>query len=428
MFGKGCRVRSVGIGPPSRWGMSRIVCWVLLTWKPIIAEAAEIIPEWTDPRAEAVGGAYGPIVNDENAAYSNPAGLANSHSPRSKDKLHRFVFPGLVIQADDSLRQSLKKHKRDINASLEEQAAQTLAGSSRAMSVASYTAVIFGASKRPTTFLLGFPVRSWYEWKPSEQDGVTTLQQTSFSMYGVNVGVAGRSAIGRVSAGLVARPHLRSATQTQWTQADQATTKELIKAAKSKSTRSTFIPVDVGFLFTAADFWLPTLSIAARNIPTGCISDYTSRYNGKVYSVCGTKGSYTSETGEFQELRLQPAELRGGFSISPRFKISSSQRMNLRLSGEVYPIPVKSGSNYYGEPELPLNRLLHAGAEVSFGSIFDEKGIALFGGLRKGQTSYGISLQMLGLALQYSSFLVDVGTDKEPQIEKRHLLGFGIDF
>ena len=99
--------------------MKRII-WPLIAmsgWFGIMAFSAfaQEIPENYDPVNPAgIGGAFTAISNDENAAWTNPAGIARIRKARSRSTLNLTKFPNMAAGINyeaKSFAQSVKAGK-----------------------------------------------------------------------------------------------------------------------------------------------------------------------------------------------------------------------------------------------------------------------------------------------------------------------------
>ena len=72
------------------------------------ASADEMPTDWAGIRPLGMGNAFTALGNDENAVFSNPAGLAHSRNPRSKNAVHSLIFPGLVFGGNSQALQGIQ--------------------------------------------------------------------------------------------------------------------------------------------------------------------------------------------------------------------------------------------------------------------------------------------------------------------------------
>jgi hypothetical protein len=175
-------------------------------------------------------------------------------------------------------------------------------------------------------------------------------------------------------------------------------------------------------MFILPDFWFPTVGIAIRNIPTGCVDKYKNPVTGKSYTVCGSL-----RTGDIDDSNkvdaVDPTEVRAGVSITPRIR-SASARVNFRLSVDAYPLPIQYQGKNYGFTDLNINDILHAGAELFFGNPLGTQSIAIRAGTYGSDMSLGGTLSLFGIELEYATYpgyaaLPGSSTKRD----RRHLIG-----
>ena len=136
----------------------------------------------------------------------------------------------------------------------------------------------------------------------------------------------------RLNFGLQIRPILRysyDGTNQISTYGDAATITEEIT---NNSNEDSAVAYDMGFLWTLADFWYPTLGIAVFNIPSGCKTDYLNPYDQTAQEICGTYFQSDSTVDKNALANLDPTDIRLGVSISPRLARKMAIRM-ARASG-----------------------------------------------------------------------------------------------
>ena len=392
-----------------------------------LARGDEIPSDWAGIRPMGMGNAFTSVGNDDNAVFSNPAGLARSRNPRSKNSVHSFIFPGLVVggnsQAIKGIRTDASKPKNYFT--------NIVSGSQKnpqqmsTTEMMAYPSIILG-NKGGATFLLGFPARSQNKIQFIDSANPWNAQISSVTTVGAALAIASQSRGGSFTYGLSLRPNTRYSYVSQAENLQNKGFSHFKEQVKNSGAKTTGVGADAGIQITAGDFWLPTLGIAIRNIPTGCVQDYTNPVTGQVQAVCGSRRTGTVKS-DAASTQLDPTEIRAGFSIIPRGRIDGN-RVNLRLAVDAFPIPVVLSGKSYGLSNINVNQLVHAGAELYFGNAVVQKGFALRAGSNDGQLTYGGSLNLLGISLQYASYSVATGKTASGPKDRRHLLGLSTDW
>lgn len=388
-----------------------------------LAHADEIPVDWKSPRALGMGNSFSAVSNDETAVFSNPAGLTRTRNPRARRMLHLLSFPGISVLANSQAAKTLQKNPQTLKENLSKLTEVAIQSPDKPVHLETqvYPATILG-NRKTATYLIGIPIRSVTNISiPDAETSPTVAKISSVNTASMVLGIAGSSTRGGLNYGLSVRPNYRySFIQENY---DIATVgfSGLVNGVKSNSVKTTATAIDLGFMYVVPDYWMPTIGISILNVPTGCVKDYVNPVSGKLQTVCGTvrtgggKSPYNAD-------RLDPTDIRLGFSMTPRMKFGS-QRVNLRLSADAYPLPIKSGSTFYGVGDLYLNKMLHGGVELSFGNAFIDEGFSLRAGVSQGMPTYGASIEFLGLVLEYAQYSEDVGEHSLRRADTRHLLG-----
>lgn len=393
-----------------------------------LAHAGEMPTDWQSIRSTGMGDADTAVANDESAPFSNPAGLSRTRNPRSKNYIHQIVFPGLVIGGNDTLVNSANRGKTKATDIFQKslEAAKNKQETLGYLEAQSFPAIIFGA-KSSATFLLGFPARSTnrYEFKDSANPEAMSLNATT--TVGAVAAMAGMSRGGSASYGLSVRPNMRYTLIDDAYAGSETSLNKLKSDVKTRGTKTTGVGIDLGVLFTAGDFWLPTFGLAVRNVPTGCADQYLNAVNQKIQTVCGTRRTLIADTTAPESARVDPTEVRMGFSITPRFRVGGN-RVNLRLAADAFPLPILIKGKSYGLTNVNINRLFHAGGELFFGNAFLQSGLGFRAGVNQGLPTYGATLRGLGIAIEYASYQIETGSPQKSRIDQRHLIGLTADW
>ena len=95
-------------------------------------------------------------------------------------------------------------------------------------------------------------------------------------------------------------------------------------------------------------------------------------------------------------------------------------KVNMRMSADVFPLPVTTTIGTIGIGDIEPNQLIHAGMELSFGSPNSNGGLKLRGGWNESNPTYGGSVTLFGFTVDYANYSVRVQPEKYQQ---RTLIG-----
>lgn len=421
------------------WKAEQLGITIGLVLVPTVAHAGDLPVDWIGTRGQAMGGATTAFANSPDEMYSNPAGLARFRSPRSRQEFHELGLPGIQIGGnllalqglDAAFTSDTEKPSSLGDASNVSEAYFEADRFGRILNQAVnnpgvpifaeaqfHTYGVFGGRSAPTWFV-GVPLRSELTLGVPSATDTSMISILSKTTVGLMVAMADMSRTGLITWGIAARPNYRYAYETESWPSSSTAFSDFRKTVAADAHKTFALPVDLGLQITAPDMWLPTLGITVRNIPTGCVDDYTNPVTGKSYTVCGTLRS--GGTGKTQD-RLDPTEIRAGISIIPRFRAGRA-KINLRIAGDVFPLPIAYEGKSYGFNDLNINDLIHAGAELFFGNAHYDHVFAIRGGVHGVDFTFGLGFSFLGMDWSYAtypgySFIKGGSEDKD----RRHLI------
>lgn len=394
---------------------------------------AESIPtDWTGIHENGVGGAFTATSNDESSVFANPSGLSATRNPAAKRVIHSLKFPDLEIGGNAQMLSNMHANPNDWGTDLI-QSAKNNSGNQSYFLLQSFNEIIFG-KKNSMTFLVGIPIRSENKMVFNDSANPTNAYTVSTTTIAAAIGVSGASNRGLFRYGFALRPNYRIDYQNNsFNTSTIQNTDDFINYVNNNAEKTTSMAMDAGFSITAADYWFPTLGFVIRNIPTGCIDNYVNPINQNTETMCGAirdGAANSNSTSTPNTSKIDPTDIRVGFSLTPRGKVVNS-KVNLRLSVDAYPLPVQIGSNHYGVDGIELSRLMHAGGELFFGNVLTQKGFALRAGYKENGITWGTSLKLTFLTIDYTSYVIN---DTIPQpnnnsgtptkiADRRHLLG-----
>ncbi|MEY4066750.1 MAG: hypothetical protein RIR26_2958 [Pseudomonadota bacterium] len=394
------------------------------------ASAAETAPQtlewknsWSSPYQKALGGSQTAHAINEDAAFANPANLSRTRNPRSRNQVDVIDVPNLSLGGNAAALSTFKGKALNPSSWLKNLA--SLSSASRGyFEFQSFPWLVMGEKRGPTYFL-GLPVRTTLLTLPSEDGGLTRQIKTQTTASAVLSSIIS-SRSGAVSAAISFRPNIRWNTDDTFSLSEISSSKSLLSDLKKSTHKTTSNAIDLGIAVTASDYWLPTFGLSVLNLPTDCVDQYLNPATGKSQSVCGAKRS-GGRQDTIPETLLDPTEIRAGLSIIPRIRLGQ-YKFNVKISGDIYPLPLKNGGKTYGLHDVNINQLTHAGIELFPGNAMSTKSFSLRAGLNETRTSFGISLPMPHFTLEAASYEAALFSDGKAQKERRYLIGLSSDW
>ena len=403
-----------------------IACLFLFENKTV----AQYMPtDWQSNEAGGQGDSITAWANNGGAAiFYNPAGLSLLHNRRSKSILDdaRAPLPD-EIEANAQMLTQMQYDPNQWSKDLLDSAFKN-PGQPSYLSIQAFPYVLLGGKNTPA-FLIGFPVRSENSAIFIDPASPNNATVNSINTASGALAIAYATKLGGFRWGISARPNYRVQYETQtYDYTGDLSTKTYANTVGNNGIKTTAIGLDAGFMMTLSDYWFPTIGASVRNIPTGCIDNYIDPITYKVEKMCGSirKGGTELSPNESQ---IDPTEIRAGVAVTPRGRIGRTV-INLRLSADVYPIPIKNGERYYGIPSVETANLIHAGGELFFGSALSKTKFAVRGGYMNQEASWGASMDLYLFELGYSSYVAtsavqDLTATIIKYSERRQLLYLG---
>lgn len=405
----------------------------LLSMSPF-AQGQELSSPYEAVRPLGMGGAFTAVANDQNSVWTNPAGIARIRKARSRKKLHLLSVPNMIAGGNSEGRQFYEKIR----------GAQASFGADDAQAVLEDLDGIESqplwarAASNPVVFL-DFPKGSPWGVGPFTNTRLKVLVDSSSSSepnktalienvsdIGVLLGFAWSNRTNRINIGANIRPISRYDFYDKVEVGTLLDKAELKQKIKSESNVGRGIGADIGLMWTFADFWFPTLGIAVRNLPTGCVKDYLNSFEEVRQTVCGTKFNGTVNNLESPAL-VDPTDVRVGLSILPRFQ-HLSRKVSIRFAFDVHNIYIPIEDRYYGLTGVSPLRQIHAGAEMFFGNPLVLNNFSVRAGFAQGFLSAGFSLRFWGVALDYATYGQNISDSDSPKEDRRNLLNISIEF
>jgi hypothetical protein len=382
---------------------------------PSLAFSYEVPEPFHLVRPNSIGGAFTAIANDENAIWTNPAGIARIRKARSRKGIHLISFPNLIFGANtesQSFIQGISSRGNQDN--LESLADNFSVDKPLWSSVSAFPLIMFEFGKSPSSF--GAFTHTKLKATVSSSDN-SIVNTEAISDIGSVFTMAYTNRTNRFNMGLSLRYTKRYAFEEAISVATLADTNALQREFKENSNATSAFAVDAGMLFTLSDFWFPTFGIAVMDLPISCKNEYLNPFSQKREKVCGTvfKGSISNPDALSV---VEPTNLKVGFSITPRL----SRKLALRIALDMHHIHTNSGIDNYGLKNIPLLKQLHAGVELVTGNPLLPAPLYLAMGVNQGFYTMGWGFKVGGLAIDFSTFGRDISSSIKP-VEDRRVMG-----
>lgn len=402
---------------PNSWTLG-IFCIGMLVI-PSLARAQEIPESFTPVRPQGIGGAFTAIANDENAVWTNPAGLARGSRPRSRSTINLVKVPNIIVGANTASRDFIQGVSSKDLSQVSNQA-DSLKEKPFWATTAVFPLMMFEVGGAPS---IAGVYSSTTIQSVVDDDNAELAKTTAISDLGAVYGMAFTDRSHSISAGVVARYVARYAYEDKIPLSDLKKAKELQIKIKEGSNRSSALGVDLGFLWTVADFWFPTIGVSMLNAPTGCKDDYLNPFSKKREKVCGTVFSGKFENPEAIST-VDPTDIRLGLSITPRF----SSKLAARVALDLHHLPLTVGEDHYGLEGIEPLKQLHAGIEIFVGNPLERSPFTVGMGLSQGYFTFGTTIEVGLISLQFSTYGRDISSSSTPKEDRRMLLGLSTDF
>ena len=400
------------------WCLSSVMGFVL---GPSMLIAEELPEHFIPVRANGIGGAFTAIANDEDAIWTNPAGVARIHKAWSRKGYFGTKFPNMSVGANGKSRDFYQGIQNSAEGGAEQVASQAdQLGEKPFWAQASAFPMMM--------FRVGAPVAVG-PYAHMQARGVIDEEAPDQARINVVTDVGGALAFAiadrsnRAQLGVGLRSIGRYSYEDTVPVAvlgDQTTMKARLK---DDSNRSAAIGVDVGAMWTLADFWFPTIGAAVLNVPTSCKKDYLNPFSKKRETVCGTV--FTGTFGNPDAVStVDPTDIRVGVAITPRF----GRDIAARLAIDAHHLHFASGDLNYGYSSVDPLKTLHAGLEVFLGNPLLPSPFSLSVGLNQGYYSMGASTTISFFSLKVASFGRDISSTSSPQEDRRYMGSLSFDF
>lgn len=366
-------------------------------------------------RPNSIGGAFTAIANDENAIWTNPAGIARIRKARSRKKVHLVSFPNLILGANTQSQSFIQgvasKGNQD---NVESLSANFSPEKPLWSSISAFPLIMFEFGSSPSS--LGAFTHTSLKATGSSTDSSVVNTEAISDVGGVFT-MAYTNRTNRFNMGLSFRYTARHAFEEAISVSTLADTTALQNEFKENSNTTSAFAIDAGMLFTLSDFWFPTIGIAVMDLPLSCKSEYLNPFSQKREKVCGTvfKGDIANKDALSI---MDPTNLKVGFSITPRL----SRKLALRIALDMHHIHTNSGADNYGLKNIPLLKQLHAGVELVTGNPLLPAPLYIAMGINQGFYTMGWGFKVGGLSIDFSTFGRDISSSVKP-VEDRRVMG-----
>lgn len=377
---------------------------------------AEEIPEVFDPvRPAGMGGAYTAVANDESSLWTNPAGIGRARKFRTRHNIHVFKFPNAIGGANSEGRGLYEAFNASADDSLGNVvgSADNLGDKPFWARAAAFPVTIFDLGRQAPTALGFYSINT--AQAVIDKDEPTQARVRVVADSGAVLGLGWTNSSNRFNVGLSFRPTTRYAYEDRIptdTLLDKTAMQEKLAQDANKSAG---VGVDFGVMATLADFWYPTIGISALNLPTGCKENYLNPFTEQMETVCGT--TYTgSFANEYALSTVDPTDIRVGVSILPRL----TRSLAIRLAIDAHHLAVVQPTQTYGLSGIDVSKLLHGGIELVTGNPLEVSPFGIRGGYSQGYATFGATMNLGFISLDFASFGRDVGAGATPVEDRRY--------
>ena len=392
------------------------------------------LPEtYTGVRPLGMGKAFTAVANDENSVWTNPAGVTRVRKARSRKTFSLINFPTVIGGGNDGgksfLLNMLGKSTSKGPEVLEGILSNLDSNKSEAIWVRTGTsAMAFFDVPKGSPWVLGAfsNAKTWISPESDTSESSLPEDTVVFIDNVTDVGglltLAWTNRTNRINFALQLRPTMRYGYY------DKTTLGLLLSEFKTKireDGNSGFgLGLDAGFMWTLADYWFPTIGLAIKNLPTGCIDEYLNPFAEVRQKVCGTKYSGTVNNPESPTL-LDPMDLRLGLSMTPRL----GRKIALRFAVDLHHLYITPDNvTYYGLSGVEPLKQVHAGVELFVGNPLLINPFSIRVGFNQGFLTFGGTFRVGLLALEAAMFQQDVSSSASGEKDERYVASLTLEF
>lgn len=384
----------------------------------------EEVPEhFTPVRPVGMGGAFTAVANDENAIWTNPAGIGRTRKARSRETFNITKVPNIIAGANSEARNFYQGFKSAQDKSVESivTSMDDLGNKPFWARAAMFPVTLFDIGRNAPMALGMYSNTTTKVVISKETPEEARVEAVSDFGSVVTFGLTDNS--NRFNIGLQFRPVWRYAYEDRIPSEDIVNRDAMKSRMSDGANKSQGLGVDFGLMYTIADFWYPTIGISALNLPTGCRKDYLNPFTETRQTVCGTK--YSGNFGNEDALStVDPTDIRLGVSITPRL----GRKLAMRFALDVHHLPVGTPAQSYGLQGIEVSKLIHSGVEFFTGNPLMPSPFSLRAGYSQGFVTTGASLNLSFINLEFAYYGRDVSSSATPIEDRRYLGSFSFDF
>ena len=391
----------------------------------------EEIPEtFTGVRPLGMGNAFTAIANDQNAIWTNPAGISRVRKARSRHTFNLVNFPSGIAGGNDGGKKfilgslgsaggagGLESILNGLNPDKEE--------SIWVRAAASASAFFDAPRGSPWAFAAFSNVKTTItpdlDSGGGDADEKIVVVDSVTDIGGV-VTIGWTNKTNRLNFALQIRPTMRFGYFDKINA--ETLVKKFEKTIKSDANNGMGIGVDFGLMWTFADYWFPTLGFVVKNIPTGCKEEYLNPHEEVRQTVCGTKYSGTVNNPESPSL-LDPTDFRLGLSMTPRLSNKIALRFDLDLH-HLYLTP--DDKTFYGLSGIEPIRQSHAGLELFFGNPLLINPLSFRLGFNQGFITFGGTFRVSIFAIEAAVYGQDLSASSKQKQDTRYIANITTEF
>ena len=375
-----------------------------------------------------MGGAFTAVANDHNAIWSNPAGIGRIRKARTRHRFHYGSFPSITLgfnSAATSLYSKSTSFSGTTEAEKDQQVSEAIAAIKSKDTVfwgffGAQPSVFFEGGKNVVIAMSLFSKRNINYIPRADQDELGLLED--ITDVGAVIGVGYTNRTNRLNFGFQLRPVSRSAFEGLSKPSALFANKTAQQANEKLANNVSTLGLDVGLMWTLADFWFPTIGVALLNAPIGCKEDYLNPYAEKRETVCGSMYSGTIKNSEAASL-IDPMDLRVGLSILPRI----TRKLSLRFAVDMHRLGFESGKKNYGLSGLQQAEQIRAGVEVFLGNPLKLAQFSARAGYARGGANFGFSIKAAFLSIDLTTYSAFVG-ENNSKADLRTLIALSAEF